>query len=64
MPTRNISLTVEQDRSIEQVKLKALRAAIQLGLDSIKRGEVDEIDDSDIGGYLRALTAGGRKRSR
>jgi len=93
VPTRNISLTTEQDAFIEQVvdageyqnaseavrdalralqqrrredalKLKALRAAIKQGLDSIARGDVDQIDDTEIGNYLRSLTAGGRKRAR
>jgi antitoxin ParD1/3/4 len=93
MPTRNISLTREQDAFIEQVvdsgeyqnaseavrdavrslqqrrrldalKLKALRAAIKEGLDSIDQGDFVEIDDSEIGNYLRSLTTGRRKRAR
>lgn len=93
MPTRNISLTAEQDAFIEQVveageyqnaseavrdglralqqrrredalKLKALRAAIKEGLDSIDRGEVEQIDSNEIGTYLRSLTARGRKHAR
>lgn len=92
MPTRNISLTTEQDAFIEQVvdageyqnaseavrdglralqqrrredalKLKVLRAAIKVGLDSIAQGDVEQIDVSEIGTYLRSLTAGGRKRA-
>ncbi len=93
MPTRNISLTREQDAFIEQVvnageyqnaseavrdalrtlqqrrrvdalKLKALRAAIKVGHDALERGDDDEIDDSEIGTYLKSLTAGRRKRAR
>ena len=93
MPTRNISLTEEQDAFIDQVvdtgeyqnaseavrdavrslqqrrqvdalKLKALRAAIKEGLDSIDQGDVVEIDDSEIGSYLRSLPTGRRKRAR
>lgn len=93
MPTRNISLTAEQDAFIEQVvdageyqnaseavrdglralqqrrredalKLKALRAAIKLGLDSVDQGDIDWIDDHEIGRYLRSLTASVRKRAR
>jgi antitoxin ParD1/3/4 len=93
MPTRNISLTREQDAFIEQIvdsgeyqnaseavrdavrslqqrrrvdalKLKALRAAIKGGLDSIDRGDFAEIDASEIGGYLRSLQVGRRQRAR
>jgi antitoxin ParD1/3/4 len=93
MPTRNISLTTEQDAFIAQVveageyqnaseavrdalralqqrrredalKLKVLRAAIKLGLDSIDQGDVEQIEASEIGNYLRSLMASGRKRTR
>ena len=93
MPTRNISLTPEQDAFIAQVvktgeyqnaseavrdglralqqrrredalKLKALRAAIKLGLDSIDRGDYVDVDDSQLGSYLDSLTVAGRKRPR
>jgi len=93
MPTRNISLTREQDAFIEQIvdsgeyqnaseavrdavrslqqrrrvdalKLKALRAAIKEGLDSIDRGDFVEIDASEIGDYLRSLPVGRRQRAR
>lgn len=90
MPTRNISLTREQDAFIEKVvdtgeyqnaseavrdalrtlqqrrrvdalKLKALRAAIKAGVDALDRGDYDEIDDSEIGTYLKSLTTGSRR---
>jgi antitoxin ParD1/3/4 len=93
VPTRNISLTAEQDAFIEQVvdtgdyqnasevvrdalrvlqqrrredalKLKGLRAAIKRKLDSAGRGDIVRVDDKQIGKYLRALTAAGRKRAR
>lgn len=93
MPTRNISLTTEQDAFIDQVvdageyqnaseavrdglralqqrkredalKLKALRAAIKVGLASADRGDVQRIDASEIENYLRSLTTGARKRAR
>lgn len=93
MPTRNISLTAEQDAFIDQVvdagdyqnasevvrdalrvlqqrrredalKLKGLRAAIKRRLDSVGHGELERIDDKQIGKYLRALTAAARKRAR
>jgi antitoxin ParD1/3/4 len=93
MPTRNISLTREQDAFIDQVvatgeyqnaseavrdalrtlqqrrredalKLKALRAAIKVGQDALDRGDYDDVDDSQLEGYLDSLTAAGRKRTR
>lgn len=93
MPTRNISLTREQDAFIEQIvdsgeyqnaseavrdavrslqqrrrvdalKLKALRAAIKEGLDSIDRGDYIDVDESQLESYLDSLTARGRKRTR
>jgi antitoxin ParD1/3/4 len=92
MPTRNISLTREQDAFIEQVvdsgeyqnaseavrdalrslqqrrraealKLKALRAALKVGQDALDRGDYDDVDDSQLEGYLDSLTAS-RKRAR
>jgi antitoxin ParD1/3/4 len=93
MPTRNISLTREQDAFIEQIvdsgeyqnaseavrdavrslqrrrrvdalRLKALRAAIKEGLDSIDRGDYIDVDESQLESYLDSLTARGRKRTR
>jgi antitoxin ParD1/3/4 len=93
MPTRNISLTTEQDAFIDQIvdageyqnaseavrdglralqqrrredalKLKALRAAIKQGLASLDRGDYDDVDDSQLEGYLDSLTVAGRKRPR
>ena len=93
MPTRNISLTRQQDAFIEEIvdsgeyqnaseafrdalralqqrrredalKLKALRAAIKQGLDSIERGDYIDVDDSQLESYLDSLTAAGRKRIR
>src|SRR5512140_3667541 len=90
MPTRNISLTAEQDAFIEQVveageyqnaseavrdglralqqrrredalKLKALRAAIKEGLDSLDQGDFETIDSKEIANYLHPLTVRGRK---
>jgi antitoxin ParD1/3/4 len=86
MPTRNISLTAEQDAFVEKVveageyqnaseavrdalralqqrrredalKLKALRAQVRAGIEELEWGEFDEIDDSELDGYLAGLTA-------
>ena len=93
MPTRNISLTPEQDAFIDKavksgeyqnaseavrdalralrqrrredaLKLKALRAHVNAGLDDLERGEFEEIADADLEWYLESLTAAGRKRAR
>ncbi len=66
MPTRTISLTAEQDASVEQIvktgehrdalKLKSLRARIKAGSDAIERGAFIEIDDADLDGYVERLT--------
>jgi antitoxin ParD1/3/4 len=86
MPTRNISLTAQQDafveklveageyqnaseavrdalralqqrRSEDALKLKALRMHIRVGADALKRGEFAEIDEADLEDYLERLTA-------
>ena len=85
MPTRNISLTPEQDSFVESVvrsgdyqnaseavrdalrvlqqrrredalKLKALRVQIKAGVDALERGDFEEVDESDLDGYLEGLT--------
>ncbi|MBV8567060.1 MAG: type II toxin-antitoxin system ParD family antitoxin [Methylobacteriaceae bacterium] len=85
MPTRNISLTVEQDAFVERIvrageyqnaseamrdalralrqrrredalKLKALRARINNGVDALDRGDFLEVADADLDGYLEGLT--------
>lgn len=79
MPTRNISLTKQQDAFIAQVvksgeyqnasdavragvralqerrrhealKLKALRAAIEVGADDLARGDHVDVEDADLEG--------------
>jgi len=85
MPTRNISLTAEQDAFIAEVveageyqnaseavrdalralqqrrredvlKLEALRAQIEAGVDALERGDFIEIEDADLDDYVRGLT--------
>ena len=85
MPTRNISLTAEQDAFIAEVveageyqnaseavrdalralqqrrredalKLEALRAQIQAGVDALESGDFIEIEDADLEDYVRGLT--------
>jgi antitoxin ParD1/3/4 len=85
MPTRNISLTPEQDAFVERVvksgdyqnaseavrdalrvlqqrrsedalKLKALRMHIKAGVDALERGDFTEVDERDLDEYLEGLT--------
>jgi antitoxin ParD1/3/4 len=84
MPTRNISLTPEQDAFVERVvrageyqnaseavrdalralqqrrsedalKLKALRVQIKAGVGALERGEFAEVEDVDLESYLESL---------
>lgn len=93
MPTRNISLTPEQDAFVEKVvqageyqnaseavrdalrvlqqrrredalKLKALRAQLQAGVDALERGEFVQIDAADLETYVRRLGAAPSRRVR
>lgn len=86
MPTRNISLTPEQDAFIDAVvkaghyqnaseairdalrtlqhrrhedalRLKALRAQLQAGIEALERGDHTDVDDGDLDAYLDGLTA-------
>jgi len=90
MPTRNVSLTKEQDALVEKMiesgeyqnaseafrdalralqqrrkedalKLKALRARIDAGLAELERGEFDEVDETELEGYLKRLGTTSRK---
>ena len=93
VPTRNISLTSEQDAFVEKVvqageyqnaseavrdalralqqrrredalKLKALRAQLQAGLDALEQGEFVEFDASGLAAYVKRLGATSSRRAR
>ena len=93
MPTRNVSLTPEQDafvtkvveageyqnaseavrdalRALQQrrredgLKLKALRAQINAGVQALKRGEFTEVAEGDLDVYLDRIRATPRRRAR
>lgn len=94
MPTRNISLTHEQDafvakvvesgeyqnasealrdalRALQQrrredaLKLKALRAHLQQGIDALDRGDYVELESGPaLARYVQSLTSGGSKATR
>lgn len=84
MPTRNISLTPEQDAFVDEVvksgdyqnaseavrdalrglqqrrredalKLEALQALAAEGIDDLDHGRFEEVAESDLGAYIRAL---------
>jgi antitoxin ParD1/3/4 len=90
VPTRNVSLTKEQDALVEKMiksgeyqnaseafrdalralqqrrkedalKLRALRAQIDAGIVALERGEFDEINETDLKGYLEKLGTRSRK---
>jgi antitoxin ParD1/3/4 len=93
MPTRNISLTPEQDAFVEkviaageyqnaseavrdalrvlqqrrredQLKLEALRAQLQAGIDALDRGDYVELDEAEVERYLVPTPARRRRRAR
>ena len=93
MPTRNVSLTPEQDafvakvveageyqnaseavrdalRALQQrrredgLKLKALRAQINAGVQALKRGEFAEVAEGDLDAYLDRIRATPRRQAR
>jgi antitoxin ParD1/3/4 len=86
MPTRNISLTSEQDdfvaklvdsgeyqnaseairdalrvlqqrRKEDLLKLKTLRAQLAAGVAALDRGDFTDVEEADLGSYLKGLTA-------
>ena len=93
MPTRNISLTADQDAFVEKIveageyqnaseavrdalrvlqqrrredelKLKALRARLLVGVEALDRGDFVELDETELERYLRPARARSRKRAR
>jgi len=91
MPTRNISLTREQDTFVAKVvkageyqnaseairdalrvlqlrrkedalKIKALRAELAVGIAAIDRGDFIDVEEADLGSYLKGLTAARTRR--
>ena len=93
MPTRNISLTPEQDAFVEKIveageyqnaseavrdalrvlqqrrredelKLKALRAQLEVGVEALDRGDFVELDEAEIEHYLKPGQTRSRKHTR
>jgi hypothetical protein len=55
---------LQQRRRKDKLKLQALRAQRKLGVDALRRGDFDEVDEADLQGYLESLTGSGRKPTR
>lgn len=93
MPTRNVSLTSEQNAFVEKLvqageyqnaseavrdalralqqrrredalKLRALRAQLQAGVDALERGDFIQIDEQDLDAYMTRLVATPARRRR
>jgi hypothetical protein len=45
----------QQSRHADAVRLQALRAAIQMAIDELKRGEFVEVEDAHLEVYLDGL---------
>lgn len=61
---RDALRALQQRRREDALKLKALRSHIKTGIESLERGQYDEIDESELGDYLAGLAAAAPKRSR
>jgi len=93
VPTRNVSLTSEQNAFVEKLvqggeyqnaseavrdalrvlqqrrredalKLRALRAQLQAGLDALERGDFVQIDEPNLDAYMTRLVATRSRRRR
>jgi antitoxin ParD1/3/4 len=58
------SAVLQQRRREDALKLKALRAQIKAGIDALERGDFVEVEDTDLDGYLDALTTPPDKHAR
>ena len=61
---RDALRALQQRRREDALKLKALRAMIDAGLDDLERGNYTELDEGELGDYLRTLAKPRGKRSR
>jgi hypothetical protein len=55
---------LQQRRREDALKLKALRAELQAGIDALDRGDYVELGDAEIEHYLVPTPARQRKRTR
>jgi Arc/MetJ-type ribon-helix-helix transcriptional regulator len=61
---RDASRVRQQRRQEDELKLQALRAQLKLGIDALRRGDFDEVDEADLHTYLKSLTGSGRRHGR
>ena len=61
---RDALRALQQRRREDALKLKALRAMIDAGIDDLERGNYTELDEGELGDYLRTLARPRGKRSR
>ena len=53
---RDALRALQQRRREDKLKLQALRAQLKQGIDALRRGDVDEVADTDLDAYLGSLT--------
>ncbi len=61
---RDALRALQQRRSEDALKLKALRTQLKAGVDALERGEFVEMDDAGLGDYLEGLTSNRTKAAR
>jgi antitoxin ParD1/3/4 len=61
---RDALRVLQQRRKEDSLRLKALRAQINAGIEAIDRGDFAEVDDADLEGYLARLTLSAVKLAR
>lgn len=55
---------LRQRRREDAIRLRALRAQLKLGVDALRRGDADDVDEADLDGYLASLSPAARRRRR
>lgn len=61
---RDALRALQKRRKEDALRLRALRAMIDEGLTALNRGDIVELDDSELDGFMKSLTPARRKRSR
>ena len=59
---RDALRALKQRRKEDALKLKVLRAQLEIGAAEIERGEFTDVEAADLEGYLKRLTARPRRR--
>jgi antitoxin ParD1/3/4 len=61
---RDALRVLQQRRREDSLKLKALRAQVQAGVDALERGEFVQIDEPELDAYMTRLMAPRSRRGR